>query len=441
MTFAPGRRRAFTLVELLGVILVLAVLAAITFPAINSAIAKSRTSSCAQNLRQWGLATLQFVGDQGHFPNCNAKYRVNGSNTKAYRIRWYHALAPYMGADPAAKDNQQNDGAAGLNGWSWGNGDQDQSVFNEAFKCPEVPNWDVGRNNSYGYNYQYLGNDRARSTKDDSGTSPLTGARPKRGYIRFPVVPADVPRPERTVLIADSDGTGSAPYTSHVGANPPNDMRNMGNHGYLIDPTFLPLRDCDQDGNVDDRPGPSDAANSTGKEDRNYYNYTAAASYGVSPDASTQSDGAPWNNNAARGIVSNRHNGGANVVFADGHVEWLLREDFYFDEQGRKSNRLWNGLGRDNKDVDTWSKDPADVTFAASEVIDPNEEIFVDPATNLVVNWGNYTLVNEAGTPATTDGTTALGSKNGDPNVVLGTEPKVPPLRGNVYHEAVGDGT
>ena len=55
--------RAFTLIELLVVIAVIAVLAAILFPVFAQAREKGRQTACASNLRQLGLATLQYVQD------------------------------------------------------------------------------------------------------------------------------------------------------------------------------------------------------------------------------------------------------------------------------------------------------------------------------------------------------------------------------------------
>ncbi len=418
-----ARREGFTLVELLGVIAIIAILSAVVLPAILSAIRKSEESACAQNLRQFGLANLQYVGDNGHYPVCNAKMKTTDTNANAYRIRWFHALAPYMNADAEATSNKQNDGNAAPSGWEWGNGDTDQSVFSAAFRCPDVPEWHVGRNGSYGYNYQYLGNDRAKLRKDDTGSNVVaTGG--YRGYVHFPIAPAAIERPDRTILIADSDGTGTGPYVT-PGAD--NNMTRIGNHSYLLDPTFLPIRDCDQDGKIDDRSGPSDSAGTGTADivDRNYYNYLTATP--GSADTSAQTENAPWENGAARGIVSNRHNGGANVVFADGHVEWMLREDCYWNDKGVKSNRFWNGLGRDNKDEINWKKDPSDTTIVAAEVIDPNEEVFAD-AAGVVHNWGTFTFAGMAPEIATTT------------NRVKGTSPKVEPLRGDVYHEGEGQG-
>src|SRR5258708_39630887 len=56
-------RAAFTLIELLVVIVIISILAAILFPAFASAREKSRESVCQSNLRQIGMAFLQYKQD------------------------------------------------------------------------------------------------------------------------------------------------------------------------------------------------------------------------------------------------------------------------------------------------------------------------------------------------------------------------------------------
>lgn len=86
--------RAFTLVELLVVIAIIGILVALLLPAVQAAREASRRSACTNNLRQIGVALMNYESAQGVFPPGDLRTRQN--NELKSLSSWVTHLLPYV---------------------------------------------------------------------------------------------------------------------------------------------------------------------------------------------------------------------------------------------------------------------------------------------------------------------------------------------------------
>ena len=93
-----NRRAAFTLVELLVVVAIIAILAAILFPVFARARENARRSSCSSNLKQLGLGLRQYAQDyDGRVIIGDVTGHYNGQMNQRFRhVLWMDVVYPYV---------------------------------------------------------------------------------------------------------------------------------------------------------------------------------------------------------------------------------------------------------------------------------------------------------------------------------------------------------
>ncbi len=89
-------RRAFTLIELLVVIAIIAILAAILFPVFAQAREKARATSCLSNMKQMGLAVVQYTQDNDETFMNGSVPPASASDNYNYGMGWAGQVYPYV---------------------------------------------------------------------------------------------------------------------------------------------------------------------------------------------------------------------------------------------------------------------------------------------------------------------------------------------------------
>jgi prepilin-type N-terminal cleavage/methylation domain-containing protein/prepilin-type processing-associated H-X9-DG protein len=87
-------KTGFTLIELLVVIAIISLIAAILFPVFTRARENARRSSCQSNMKQMGLALIQYLQDYDEvLPS--PTFGTTANNSESY-YRWQDAVFPYV---------------------------------------------------------------------------------------------------------------------------------------------------------------------------------------------------------------------------------------------------------------------------------------------------------------------------------------------------------
>jgi prepilin-type N-terminal cleavage/methylation domain-containing protein/prepilin-type processing-associated H-X9-DG protein len=174
-SLANKTRAGFTLIELLIVIAIMAVLAAISVPAVNKALASSRSSKCLSNLRQLGTALLSYPADNnGYLPRVKLNPIPNPDPGESTDADWAKAVYNYI----PTKDNTMS-------------GPQ----VNKVFLCPA----EKQTSNIDSSTYQYTA---SRSMEAGSSATTPTGT-DTEGKYNGPRTTVSIEKPSQTILLVD----------------------------------------------------------------------------------------------------------------------------------------------------------------------------------------------------------------------------------------------
>ena len=165
---------AFTLVELLVVVAVIAVLIALAFPALRSTIETSRRATCAGNLKTLAAAVLSYAGENnGFLPYSLGNKLIPGGPSSA---PWFWAVGDYFGGQYTKAQEADWKG---------------KNVFRAMPSCLYCPSAKRETNNTTPYDVSYGIN---RILVDEG----LTSSPPTQTKV------ISVPRRSSMVLLADS---------------------------------------------------------------------------------------------------------------------------------------------------------------------------------------------------------------------------------------------
>jgi type II secretory pathway pseudopilin PulG len=175
-----------------GGVVVIGILAALLMPALMKAKQKANRTKCSNNLRQAGLAMIQYADDKRFYPHVNRLQDLDGDVTSsdspriARTLVWYGYIELGAYVCPESFDLEFNPASPGVSSprtWFWGGQTIAESELSPLVDGNADPTLDSTDELSYGWSRRGM-NSNVRSTalisadralKDPTATSVLTG--------------------------------------------------------------------------------------------------------------------------------------------------------------------------------------------------------------------------------------------------------------------------